>query len=359
LVDTQHVTIRDQEYTSYIFGLYVRETYNPASTYTGDQNVNAYYAMLDLPLTSRLRFIGGTRYEITDMNLITKNSKLLPGKLNNHDILPSVNFIYMLTTDMNMRASYGRTLARPTFREIAPYSSFDFMGGDTYLGYASLQRTLIDNLDLRWEWFSRPGEIYAISAFWKKFDQPIERVFNRFGENTWRNVDQARVYGVEFELRKRLDVLYAPLNNFLLGSNLSLVNSWVDINAEELRLIRTTRPDTDATRPLLGQSPYLFNVSLTYDDITRGMVATLYYNIFGDRLYKVSLAGTPDVYEKPAHLLNFTFSWAFTPHFNLKFSAINLLNSYSTQYNEYKNVEYIWSQYREGRTFKLGLGYKL
>ena len=359
LIDTQKVTIRGTDYTSYVFGLYIRETYNPASTYTGDQNINAYYAMMDLPLTDRVRFIGGARYEITDMNLVTKNKSLAQGDLFNKDILPSVNLIYIIIPDMNLRASYGKTLARPTFREIAPYGSFDFMGGDTYLGYANLKQTSIDNLDLRWEWFSRPGEIYAVSGFWKTFDKPIERVFNRFGENTWRNVDQARVYGVEFELRKRLDAVTPHLSNFLLGSNFSLVNSWVDIDKEELALIRTNRPDAKDKRPLQGQSPFLFNVSFTYEKIGSGIAASLYYNVFGDRLYKVSLAGTPDVYEKPQNLLNFTFSWAFSAHLNMKFTASNLLNAYATQYNTYKDVEYIWAQSRQGRTYKLGLGYKL
>ena len=68
---------------------------------------------------------------------------------------------------MNLRASYGRTLDRPTFRELAPFASFSFVGGFTFIGNAELERTMINNCDLRWEHFGNPGELYAASVFYK------------------------------------------------------------------------------------------------------------------------------------------------------------------------------------------------
>ena len=56
---------------------------------------------------------------------------------------------------MNLRASYGRTLARPTFRELAPFASFSFVGGFTFIGNAELERTLINNYD------------FALGALWQ------------------------------------------------------------------------------------------------------------------------------------------------------------------------------------------------
>ena len=125
--------------------------------------------MIELPLSSQLKVIGGARFEATRMNVISQDSTLDPGKLNVDDWLPSVNLVYQLMPNMNARAAFGKTLARPLFREKAPgYVSFDFVGGFLFIGNGELQRTLIDNYDLRWEWFTRPGEIIAVSGFYKK-----------------------------------------------------------------------------------------------------------------------------------------------------------------------------------------------
>ena len=261
--------------------------------------------------------------------------------------------------NMNVRIGYNRTLARPLFREVAPYASWDFQGGDTYIGNPELKRTLIDNADIRWEWFSRPGEIYAVSAFWKTFKDPIEVVFNNFGENTWMNADKAEVLGVELEARKKLDIISPYLSNFSLGTNLSLVQSEVTMPDTVLFLRRITRPDAPSTRAFQGQSPYLLNVSFTYDNFESGMFASLYYNIFGERLYKVSLGGTPDIYEQPFGLLNFSFSWRMIEHLKFTLRAENILDSEIKRSHEYKGVEYIQQLYNKGRSFSIGIGYTL
>lgn len=360
LTDSTVRVVNGTTYKRYDFGMVVLESNTPASTYEGNQDVSAAYGMLDLPLLTKLRFVGGLRYETTRMDLVTQDETKEEGHLETDDLLPSLNFIYELSEKMNLRAAYGKTLSRPSFREVAPYASFDFMGGDTYIGNPNLKRTLIHNYDLRWEWFSRLGEIYAVSAFYKKLENPIEHVIiNVNHEIMWKNVDEAEVMGVEFEARKKLDVITPVLQNFTLGGNLSLVDSKVDISPEEMMMIRATRPDASSTREFEGQSPFLVNLSLTYDNLEKGIVASAYYNIFGKRLSEVSLGGTPDVYEQPAGLLNFSFSWNFMAHLTLKGSANNVLNENVKKSHEYKGEEYIYSQYNKGRSYSVGLSYSL
>jgi len=360
LIDSTVRVINGTSYTRYDFGMVVLESNTAASTYEASQDVSAGYAMLDLPLLSQLRFVGGLRFETTRLDVATRDETKEKGKLHTDDLLPSVNFIYELSNTMNVRAAYGKTLSRPSFREVAPYASFDFMGGDTYIGNPNLKRTLIHNYDLRWEWFSRLGEIYAVSAFYKNFENPIENVIiNVNHEIMWKNVAQAEVMGLEFEIRKRLDVVSPVLNPFTVGANLSLVDSHVDISPEEMTMIRATRPDAASTREFEGQSPYLVNVNLTYDNPNRGIIFGIYYNIFGKRLSEVSLGGTPDVYEQPAGLLNLSLGWKLVPHITLNAAANNILNASVKKTHEYKGVEYIYSQYSQGRTYSLGLNYSL
>lgn len=360
LTDSSVVTIRGQEYKTYSFGLVVLESNTPASIYTGTEDVSAYYALMDLPIFSKLRFIGGARYETTDMYVETMDDTKSVGDLETSDVLPSANLIYNLSNNMNVRFAYGKTLARPNLREMAPYASEDFKGDFVYIGNPDLERTLIDNFDLRWEWFSRPGEIYAISGFYKDFTNPIEEVILNSNRHVmWENVDQAEVMGLEFEARKRLDVIHSSLGNFLLGGNVSLVHSAVSIGEEELSMIRDVLPNAEDTRPLEGQSPYIVNVNLSYDNSKYGIASTLYFNVFGERLSSVSLGATPDVYEQPAPLLNWSLGWKLASHLSLNASAKNILDSDIKKTLEYNGKEYVYNMYKRGRSFSLGLKYSL
>jgi len=356
VIDTNVVTIRGVTYSTPVWGIAVTEKTLPNNIYHAEQSISASYAMLELPLINALKFVGGARYESTTMQVSNGN---LQSGFETHDWLPSANLIYSFTNNMNVRLAYSKTLARPTFREMSEFVTEDFIIGEIFIGNPDLKRTLIKNYDFRWEWFSRPGEIYAISLFYKDFDQPIERVYNASGENSWTNIDEARVYGMELEFRKKLDLIHKSLSNFLVGGNLSLINSEHRITDAEWFFIEQYRPDADRIRPFQGQSPYLINASLIYDNPQLGLISSIYYNIFGERLDRVSYAATPDVYEKPASILNFSVKWSFSRRIDLKFAANNLLNQSYTKYHSFKGKEYIYSQYKKGTSFSVGLGYNL
>lgn len=352
----------DSTRSMYLFGNYIQEALGGyGGDYRGDQQIHAAYLMMDAQPWRKLRLVGGIRLESTRM-LVTNDQKT--GELDDEDWLPSVNATYRLSDDMSLRAAYGRTLARPNFREKAPYASFEFVNDYIFNGNPDLKRTLIDNYDLRWEWFLQPGEVLSVSAFYKDFRNPIEKTidvgFSSEGALVYYdNTERATVYGLEFEMRKRLDVLNSRLKNFLVGSNLSIIHSEVNIPERELISIRGVDPNADPRRELQGQSPYIINVNFTYENPGLRTVASLYYNVFGERLSEVSLGGTPGVYEQPFHLLNFTFSQHLISALSLKFSAKNLLESSHRFVQEYKGVEYVRREYRSGRSFALGLEYAL
>jgi outer membrane receptor protein involved in Fe transport len=360
LVDTSIIQWQGQEFKTYVFGPMIGETYDPAAIYNGTQNILATYGMIDVPIFYWLRFVGGARFERTEMTLTTEKKDIKPSDIKNNDLLPSVNFINNIYKDMNIRTSYSRTLARPVFREIAPYASYEFMGGDVFIGNENLKRTLIDNFDLRWEWFARPGEIYAVSLFYKQFSNPIElTIINQNHHLKWKNVDQARAFGMEFELRKRLDFMGGLFKHLMFGGNLALIDSKVDIDETELNTIRRTRLDAPDTREFANQSPYILNLNLTYDHFEKGIAASVYYNIFGKRLSVVSLGGAPDVYEQPAGLLNVSLSWKLINHISFKFDVKNLLDENTKLTQTYLGTEYIYHQYHRGRVYSVGLGYSM
>ncbi len=84
------------------------------------------------------------------------------------------------------------------------------------------------------------------------------------------------------------------------------------------------RPPT--SRPLQGQSPYVFNFQLGYDDLDRGINAALVFNVFGERIVDVGTNGAPDIYQQPQPSLDFVYAQKFREHWKFKFRARNLLN---------------------------------
>ncbi len=341
----------------YRFGSYVQDASQLSSNFDGDQQIYAAYGMVELPISTQLRFVGGARFERTRMDVVSQDSTKTEGHLANDDLLPSLNAVYALNEQMNLRASYGRTLARPTFRELAPFSSFNFVGDFIFIGNPKLKRTLVDNFDLRWEHFGKPGEIYAISLYTKAFQNPIERVILTVnGEVQFQNVDRARVSGVELEMRRDLSFIHPGLALLNAGGNASFVRSEVAIGGNELPLRRALDPAADNTRSLQGQSPYLVNLDLSYENYQTGTTAGIFYNIFGRRLEEVSLGGTPDVYEKARATLDLTLSKKWGAY-RIKLGAKNILDEAVEKAYRYAGTDYTASQYYKGRTFSLSLSY--
>ena len=339
------------------FGIYLQDRFVPKDAYSGAQDITAFYGMVDVELIKGFRIIGGARLETTDMSITSRDTTLPIASINEADLLPSMNAVYSLTDNQNLRFAYGKTLARPTFRELADFDFFEFVGGYTFIGNPNLERSIIDNLDIRWEWFMNPGEIVSISGFYKDFTNPIERVIvNANGNVQMKNVASAELFGLEFEARKNLGFI-PEFENFQLGVNLTLVQSQVDISDQEYKLIQSYDPNASRTRQLQGQSPYVLNLDLAYVDYESGTDVGLHYNVFGERLSDVSLGGTPDVYEQPRNMLNFTFSQRLIENLNIKFSARNILDARMERLYRFKGQEYYNTQYDLGTNFSLGFSY--
>ncbi len=345
-----------------ITGLYLVNNTRSSNNYTGSQRIYAGYAMLTYEIFGKLKIAGGARIERTEINVQSEDSTLQAGKIEENDLLPGINLIYPLTEKMNLRASVSRTIARPSMRELAPFSSFDYIGGFIYIGNPELKRTLINNYDLRWEWFIRPGEVMAVSAFYKKFNDPISKFYNTEAYNPeiiYQNTSTAFVYGLELDFRKKLDFIHPGLKNFKLGSNFTYIASRVDMEAEEYAILSTINPELKPYRPFQGQSPYIMNAMLSYDADSAGIHAMLSYNVFGPRLSEIGREGVPDIYERPRHMLNFKISKKITSRFEAKVEAQNLLNASYLKSQQFKGQEYITESYRIGRTFNVGLSYIL
>jgi len=108
---------------------------------------------------------------------------------------------------MNIRGSVSQTVSRPELREIAPFGYYDFTKGLKIYGNPKLKRSLIQNYDLRYEYYPAAGEIISLSLFYKNFEAPIEQVYAPGQNNpeiTFENAEKgAKNFGLELEVRKK------------------------------------------------------------------------------------------------------------------------------------------------------------
>lgn len=357
----RNVGIAAQQGSQFIFSNYITDASNIRNDYNANMEIMAAYAMIEMPITERLRFVGGARIEDAYQNTASADSTVKPGVNDNRDILPSANFIYALNDNMNFRVSYTNTLARPNFRELAPYATFDFVGDFVFTGNDSLRRTLIKNADFRWEWFPTAGELVSVSAFYKQMTNPIERAIrvdvNR--SSTIQNVPSGEVYGLEFEFRKSLGSFATALQPFSLSTNLTFVRSVVDIPVGELFVIRQNDPTAGSTRSLQGQSPFILNTDLTYENPKIGFMGNLNFNIFGDRLQSVALGADPDVFERSLPTLDFVARKTLMRGIDMSISAKNLLDPEYKVSQILNGEEYLYQSFKRGRTISIGLRYAL
>ncbi|MFA6058036.1 MAG: TonB-dependent receptor [Taibaiella sp.] len=351
-------------------GFVLSEFTNPTDAYKVSGLLNAGYLMLDNKLSDKVRLIWGARLEQYTQKINTRNQSAVAYEKKDSylDILPSLNLVYNLNDKSNLRLSGSRTVSRPEFWEIVPFSFFDFENNFNITGNPDLKRGNITNADLRFETYPSAGEAISATVFFKHFNTPIEASLDPASNEsdfiTYINSKAATAAGIEVELRKKLSFIGdARLwDNLTIATNLSYIYS--NVNLSNL--------DSVKDRPLQGQSPYIINASLQYSSPETGFGATLLYNRIGERLTFVGNKTRFDVYERGRDILDLQLSkTVFKKNGEVKLTISDILNQ---PYLFYQNVndkrtydpgdkslslanDAIFRNYVRGTTFTLSFTY--
>jgi len=361
----------------------VNSPIDSANIFTARQNIFGAYVMNELPLSKIFKAIYGVRLEKTDMFYTGQDQS--GNRLNDVNtldelsILPSLNLVYQLEENTNLRASFNKTLVRPSFREKSNAQIFDPISKTTFIGNLDLTQVDINNFDLRWETFPNLGEIISVSAFYKTFNGHIEIVaFEQALDNVQPiNSGNSSVYGAEFEVRKNLSFLSDSVNTFSLGTNISIVNSRLDIRSVALPSesddvltsefnIRNDNARTgeviDDHRQMAGQAPYLINGYLNYSNARSNIDANISYNVQGKTLSIVGIGRAADVFLLPFHSLNAKVSKTFgkEKRSSLSLSIQNILDAKTQRvYQSFEAEDRIASIFEEGRRFGVSYRYTI
>lgn len=341
------------------FGNYIQDRTQASGSYTGSEKKFAVYGMLNMFLLDNFRVVGGIRLEKTDMQTISQDSLRPQGIIDENDLLPSMNMTYLFTKEMSLRFAYSKTIAEPTLREIAPYDSYMPIEHRVFNGNDQLERTLIDNFDIRWEWFPSLNELVSIGVFYKDFTNPIEIVVVNANNNIQpQNVKKALLYGAEIDFRKNLGFISDYTRNFQFGMNFTFVHSEVDLSEFELQSRLAYDPNASSSRALQGQSPYIVNLDMTYFNESSNTEANIHFNVFGKRLTEVG-DGSPDYYEYPKPLLNLVVSQKITGSLKAKLAYKNILNSRTYIAADLLGSEYVRRAYYTGSVLSFSLTYDI
>ena len=287
------------------------------------------------------------------------------------DYLPSASLKWTPTKKMNVRLSYYRSINRPGFYEIVPYQIM----GEEYQekGNPNLKRARIDNIDLRWEWFPSNTEQVLAGVFYKYLKDPIEQVFvtsdGKIGAGTDAyympdNLGNAKNMGFEIDVIKYI-------RHFGIKANYTYTYSKITTSKREYKEGSAEyKSGVTQSRPLVNQAPHTANISLLYKDTENGWNAQLASSFTGAKLALVSPFKDADQWDKAMFGLDLSAEKQFKNGFSIFFKANNLLdakrerylktvNESNLQYAGQKSDKTVIGTYKYGRTFLLGVRYKL
>ncbi len=311
----------------------LRDTTQPNDRFEAEQELRSYFVDTDTKLFERVRLNLGMRFEDSTQTVATFQGEQLvriENTLIMQDFLPAAGMTFFLSDNLQFRLGYSETISRPAFKDLSP-QYYDDERDRTIQGNAELSGTIITNRDARLEWYFGNQENISVGYFDKEFINPIEEVAGSFqnGRLTYSeggfqlaNVGNARVRGFEVEFRKNFGFISDFLQPLAFGGNYARIESEMSIFSELASQV------TNIERPLQGQSPYVVNLNLDYDNKDTGTNATILFNVFGRRIDTVGTDRRPDTYQEAFNQLDFVFSQTFgeEQRNKVRFKVQNILN---------------------------------
>lgn len=289
--------------------------------YDASERIGAAYLMGTLQ-TEKLEVIAGLRAEHTDQGyrLIFPRETDGEGHQTYTDLLPSIHFKYNVHTNAYIRLSYGRSINRPGFFEIVPYTILNEDYDEK--GNPDLQHTTADNIDLRYEFFPGSSEQFMAGLFWKKLYNPIEYGLITEGQSTFltpMNFGNAVNAGIELDIMKYFNWFGIKANYTYTHSSITTTKRTVDENNVVV--------DVTQTRPLYGQASHVANLSLLFKFAKAGIEAQISGNYTGRRLSEISNWLDNDIWEAGYVQLDASFEKSFRCGITLYAKANNLLDT--------------------------------
>ncbi len=267
-------------------------------------------------------------------------------------VLPSANFAWRFTDELQLRVGAAKTMARPPVDKLAPSNTTaSITWGEftqIYSGNVDLQPYSAKQGDLSLEWYFAENSIVNVATFYKRIENQIT--------TSWEpNVDIG-VPGFLFNITRPINGDYAEVNGYEVGAQHFFDNGFGLRGQYTRNWSKSFVPGSDGElieRPLEGIAPSVYSVSAMYErgplslgvtaDHTDGFVTAI--NVLGEGYNEQADAIT----WVTAHA-----SYNINEMFTVSLQGQNLLDeeqTYSINGNPWLQQGY----YRYGRSFNLGV----
>lgn len=317
-------------------------------SYDGEQEAFAGYVSTKTDFGDAVTIVLGVRQDQFTQELSFPNDPGSESELDSDELLPSLLVTYRLTDALQFRGGYAGTVSRPNLTELAPSIFYDERGRE-FRGCPTCEASIIDNFDVRMEYYFADQDSISIAFFTKDIDDPLETALEDGSGSatdtlTFRNAEGATVSGIE------IDGGYTFLDDaahiLSMGANMSFIDSEVDLDPLSQQL------EIDPKRELQGQSPFLANLQVAWDFLPWGQKVTLLANYFDDRIDRIT-RGQPPIEEAGRLIVNFNYEKELFAQSKISFRVKNLLDE-SVEYTQGGRVI---EGYDEG--IEMSLGYSV
>ena len=245
----------------------------------------------------------GLRFQKDDID-VNFDVGNFPGRLGttNKDynrLYPSINIKYAINENHSLRLANSLTRTLPEFKEIAPFEYVSPTGQVTR-GNPDIEASNNVNYDLKWEFFPSNDQLFSVTGFYKKIEDPINRVQDRGSAGIFsyfNSGNKAEVYGIEVEGRIHIMDGGEEDDQPKMRVNFNASRMWHEQDLKETfdeatgMLIRSFRYKGLTKTDLQGASDWIVNTSLNYNTNTENpFQATLVGNFASDRVFALGAA---------------------------------------------------------------------
>lgn len=289
-------------------------------------------------------------------------------------ILPSINAIFEVAPNTQLRLAGYRAMSRPNPSALGAGRTITIDGNFSSVaeairniqsnGSPGLKPLMSWNADAAIEWYPNKDSLLSATVYYKQFNGGFEPVvydetFTINGENitvpvtqTRNSPDKSRIYGLELTAATRFSFLPKPLDG--LGAKVSYNYADSNFETQDIRLGDQYNPVTETTSEglippanLSGYSKHVLSAQAYYDIGPVSLQAIYNYR---SSYFQDFVGGNSQLrYVGPSETVDFRASLNLMKGVSLRFEALNIFNepkaTYMPVYGSSRQYHYYGAKY--------------
>ena len=174
-------------------------------------------------------------------------------------VLPSANFTWRFTDELQLRVGAAKTMARPPVDKLAPTNTTASVSWGEFTqifgGNVDLKPYSAKQGDISLEWYFAENSIVNVATFYKRIENQIT--------TSWEPAQDIGVPGYLFNVSRPINGDYAKVRGYEFG----VQHFWENGLGFRAQYTRNTSKSFvgDEERPLEGIAPSTYSVSLNYE----------------------------------------------------------------------------------------------